>query len=143
MCHYLCFILHICNNCQVHTIAKVRHSATEGHTILMFQTDSIHECFYDLFNQRFRCVTVKDEKRYYANITKGTFSKLSRVSPDFQCVIVVKMSELSLTPNAFLNRFEKYYLSYKELLDVALGFLPPYFRTIIQNALEKVFIMSL
>ena len=36
---------------QVNTIAQIRHSVAEGHTVLLSQTDEIHESFYDLFNQ--------------------------------------------------------------------------------------------
>ena len=35
---------------QIDTIAGIRHSAIQGHSIVMLQTDDIHESFYDLFN---------------------------------------------------------------------------------------------
>ena len=57
-----------------------------GHTILMSQTDEIHESFYDLFNQHFR--SIEDPKHgtpFYANIATGTHSKPCHVDPKFQC----------------------------------------------------------
>ena len=102
---------------QVNTISQIRHSVAAGHTILMSQTDEIHESFYDLFNQRFR--SIEDPKhgtRFYANIAIGAHSKPCRVDPKFQCVVVVRESDIDKTPAPFLNRFEKYRLTHQELL---------------------------
>ena len=96
-----------------------------GHTILMCETDEIHESFYDLFNQRFR--SIEDPKRgvrYYTNIAIGAHSKPCRVHPNFQCVVVIKKSEVENTPAPFLNRFEKYSLSHDGLLETTLNTLP-------------------
>ncbi len=105
----------------------------------MCQTDEIHECFYDLFNQRFR--SIDDPERgtsYYTNIAIGAHSKPCRVHPDFQCVIVIKESEVQNTPAPFLNRFEKYYLTHKSLLQNALCKMPPCLRIMIEAAYSKV-----
>ena len=57
---------------KINTIAAIRHSAIEGHTVVMSQTDDIHESFYDLFNQRFRRIDDPDHgPRYYTNIAIG------------------------------------------------------------------------
>ena len=112
---------------QINTISQIRHSAAAGHTILMCQTDEIHESFYDLFNQHFRCIEDPDHgtRRYYANIAIGAHSKPCRVDPNFQCVVVVKESDIDKTPAPFLNRFEKYRLTHKELLRTIQQSLPP------------------
>ena len=92
----------------------------------MSQTDEIHESFYDLFNQRFR--SIEDPKhgtRFYANIAIGAHSKPCRVDPKFQCVVVVRESDIDKTPAPFLNRFEKYRLTHKELLRTVQQSLPP------------------
>ena len=61
----------------------------------MSQTDDIHESFYDLFNQRFRRIDDPDHgPRYYTNIAIGAHLKLCRVHTDFQCVVVVRWSEV-------------------------------------------------
>ena len=111
---------------QVNTISQIRHSVAAGHTILMSQTDEIHESFYDLFNQRFR--SIEDPKhgtRFYANIAIGAHSKPCRVDPKFQCVVVVRESDIDKTPAPFLNRFEKYRLTHQELLLTVQQSLPP------------------
>ena len=124
---------------QTNTIAKIRHSAAEGHTVLLCQTDNIHECFYDLFNQRFRCIQYYGQPPlFYANIAIGAYSKLSRVHPKFQCIVILKKSEVMSTPAPFLNRFEKYQLSHKTLLDIAFSHLPPRMEIVIRTAYWKV-----
>ena len=124
---------------QINTIANIRHSAFKGDTVLLCQTDRIHESFYDLFNQRFRCIHDRIHgPRYYANIAIGAHSKPSRVEPTFQCVVVLKRSEIKDTPLPFLNRFEKYFLSYKAMLHVALGYLPPCLRIVVETGYTKV-----
>ena len=104
----------------------------------MSQTDAIHESFYDLFNRRFHCINASDGPRFYSNIAIGAHIKPCRIHPDFQCVVVVKMSELKNIPPPFLNRFEKYYLSHKLLLDTALDHLPPFMARVICITKEKV-----
>ena len=124
---------------KINTIAAIRHSAIQGHTVVMSQTDDIHESFYDLFNQRFRRIDdSKDGARYYANIAIGSHSKPSRVHPDFQCVVVVKQSEVAKTPLPFLNRFEKYLISHASMLGALLEHLPAYMAILIKAAKDKV-----
>ena len=120
------------------TIAAIRHSAIEGHTVVMSQTDDIHESFYDLFNLRFRRIDDEKGPRYYTNIAIGAHLKPSRVHPNFQCVVVVKKSEIEGTPAPFLNRFEKYLISYSSLLETALCNLSPGMASIVKAAMTKV-----
>ena len=125
----------------MNTIAAIRHAAVEGHTVLMTQTDDIHESFYDLFNQHFRRIDDPDptkEPRFYANIAIGAHHKPCRVHKDFQCVVVVKKSEIPNTPAPFLNRFEKYCISHKDFLQARLQSLDPCMSIVVKSALEKV-----
>ena len=130
---------------KIDTIAAIRHSAMQGHTVVMSQTDDIHESFYDLFNQRFRRINdPKQGPRYYTNIAIGAHSKPSRVHPNFQCVVVVKQSEIKSTPAPFLNRFEKYLISHSSLLDASLKQLKaPCMAILIHAAKEKVCIWTI
>ena len=124
---------------KIDTISAIRHSAMQGHTVVMSQTDDIHESFYDLFNQRFRRIDdPKNGPRYYANIAIGAHSKPSLVHPKFQCVVIVKKSEIEHTPGPFLNRFEKYLISHSSLLDATMQQLPPCMAILIHVAKEKV-----
>ena len=107
---------------------------------MMIQTDDIHESFYDLFNQRFRRIDDPNGgARYYTNIAIGAHLKPSRVDPNFQCVVIIKESEVENTPAPFLNRFEKYCITHHTLLEEALSHLPPCIRIIVKAAMEKVY----
>lgn len=124
---------------KINAIAAIRHSAIEGHTVVMSQTDDIHESFYDLFNQRFRRIDdPKKGPRYYTNIAIGAHLKPSRVHHEFQCIVVMKKTEIEDTPAPFLNRFEKYLITHSNLLETALSSLNPCFVEIIQAAKDKV-----
>ena len=128
---------------KINTIAAIRHSAIEGHTVVMSQTDDIHESFYDLFNQRFRRIDdLNKGPRYYTNIAIGAHLRPSRVHPNFQCVVVVKKSEVVNTPAPFLNRFEKYLITHETMLEEALNLMPPSIASIIRAAIEKVGLME-
>ena len=97
----------------------------EGHTVVMAQTDDIHESFYDLFNQHFRKIIDSTHgTRYYTNIAIGAHSKPCRVHPNFQCIVVVKQSEVLSMPPPFLNRFEKFRLTHHSILDAVLQEMP-------------------
>jgi len=135
-----CSLLHIfCILYQINTIAAIRHSAVVGHTVIMSQTDDIHESFYDLFNQNFRkIVDPKSDPRYFTNIAIGAHLKPSRVDQNFQCIVVVKESEINNTPAPFLNRFEKYFISHTSLLNLMLDKLPPCLKVIVNLVYKKV-----
>lgn len=123
---------------QVAIISKIRHAAQNGTSVLLLHTDSIQENFYDVFNRRFRCVYIKDENRYYANISCGAHSKMSRIHHNFRCIIVIKASEVDKTPSPFLNRFEKFYLSHEVLASIAQESLPRTFSYILKGVQCKV-----
>lgn len=124
---------------QVDIISAVCHSITKGHTVVMNQTEDIHECFYDLFNLRFYSVKdSNDQWCYFANVAIGGHIKPIRVSPDFQCVVVLKQSELMDTPSPFLNRFEKYKLSHETLFKSIFQNFPLGVIRVVNQAFEKV-----
>ena len=111
-----------------------------GHTALLYQTDSIHECFYELFNQRFRVVEDPKTKglKLFTNISIGAHTKACRVDQRFQCVVVVPKEDLKSMPTAFLNRFEKYFISYDIAYQTIRTKLPPNLEAIINAVCFKV-----
>ena len=104
----------------------------------MSQTDDIHESFYDLFNLNFRKIAIPESNsiQYYTNVSIGAHLKPSKIDLKFQCIVVVKKSEIENTPAPFLNRFEKYYISHTNLLNLVLDGLPPCLK-IIANVINK------
>lgn len=106
---------------------------------MMLQTDDIHESFYDLFNRRFKRIDDPvTGTRLYANIAIGAHLKPCRVDPKFQCVVAIKKSELDQTPAPFLNRFEKYYITHKDVLESVLGSFSAQFKSVMEAASKKV-----
>ena len=105
----------------------------------MSQTDDIHESFYDLFNQHFRRIDDPEAgPQYFTNIAIGAHTKPSRVDQKFQCIVVIKESDVKNTPAPFFNRFEKYVISHKSLLDSVLDDLPCWLKIIVDSAYKKV-----
>ena len=124
---------------QIDTIAGIRHSAIQGHAIMMLQSDDIHESFYDLFNRRFKRIDDPvSGTRLYANIAIGAHLKPCRVDPKFQCVVAIKKSELDRAPAPFLNRFEKYYITHKDMYESVLKCLPVGFKLVVEAVYQKV-----
>ena len=109
----------------------------------MLQTDDIHESFYDLFNRRFQRIDDPNSgTRLYANIAIGAHLKPCRVHPNFQCIVAVKKSELDQAPAPFLNRFEKYYITHKDILEHCFKSLPAGIVSIVEAAINKVHMMT-
>ncbi|XP_019859705.1 PREDICTED: uncharacterized protein LOC109587936, partial [Amphimedon queenslandica] len=124
---------------HVNTIAEIIHSAENGDTIIMFQTDRIHESFYELFNQRFRIIHDPQKGiKLFTNISIGAHTKPCRVQAQFQCIVVVKKSELKNTPQAFLSRFEKFFFSYNTLCSSISETKPPNLKIIINAVFKKI-----
>ena len=130
---------------QIGTITALQHAAINGETVVLLQADEIQESFYDLFNQRFTSVdTPQGNKIYYAHVAIGAQVKPCRVDPKFQCIIIVKESEVSnpnATPPPFLNRFEKYKLSHKTLVENVLANQSNNFKELLEDVMKKVDLM--
>ena len=108
----------------------------------MFQTEKIHESFYELFNQRFRVLSdPKKGRRFFTTISIGAHTKPCKVDSKFQCIVVVNKSEMKNTPSAFLNRFDKFSLSYRLLFNELLSTYPPNLQKVFSIVLNKVLSM--
>ena len=93
-----------------------------------------------MFNQYFKIIEdpEKGATKFYANIAIGSNLKQCQVHRDFQCVVVIKRSELPTTPGAFLNRFEKYSLSHNDFLDARLSEIPQNLKAVLIATKSKV-----
>ena len=122
---------------QLGTVTAIQHSAMQGHTVVLIQANAVHKCIInDLLNA---CIEDSSgDKRYYANLMIGSHIKPSLIHPHFQCVIVLKDSDLPHTPAVFLSQFEKYSLSHQQLLNDLLNNFPSTLRRLINAAKDKV-----
>eukprot|EP00937_MAST-01D_sp_MAST-1D-sp2_P002648 g2648.t1 len=97
-------------------ISRVKVAAQTGDTIVLSQTESLNESFYDLFNQHFKRIGGK----YFCNIAVGAHSTPCPVHPQFQCIVHMPRSEMHAAPMPFLNRFEKFIVSQSDLLSKSM-----------------------
>ena len=99
-------------------VSGVKYAALKGTRVILSQTDTINESFYDLFNQHFRRVTCRDgTEGLFCNIAIDGVSRRSKVSPSFHSIVHIRKSDLPSLPAPFLNRFEKYRLSVSDVLE--------------------------
>uniref|UniRef100_A0A1X7UCD1 RING-type domain-containing protein n=1 Tax=Amphimedon queenslandica TaxID=400682 RepID=A0A1X7UCD1_AMPQE len=128
------------NSQKLYTTAAIRHAARVGHTTLIYQAEEIQENFYDLFNQRFLCINTPgtNEKVLFANVAIGTIIKPTRVSPFFNCAVIINNSDKSKTSKPFLNRFEKYSLSHEVLFQESLSSCQYHIKNILVYAKNNV-----
>ena len=110
----------------------------QGHTVLIHQADEIQEYFYDLFNQRFTCIKNQSNTSFYANVAVGPNVRPTRVSPQFNCVMIISSSELPKVEKPFLNRFEKYALSHDVLFREVLSSRPKSIESLLKYAKSNV-----
>ncbi|CAB9511697.1 Ring finger protein [Seminavis robusta] len=102
---------------KLRVISGVKFAAMQGHTVLLSNTESIDESFYDLQNQNFREIENLDGSvSLYANIAMGGVSRRCQVHPSFSCIVHVRAGLLDQTPAPFLNRFEKYRLDISDFV---------------------------
>lgn len=119
-------------------VSGVKFAASKGSKVVLSRTDSVNESFYDLFNQNFRRVKNRDGKeQLFANIAVGGISRRCPVSTTFQCVVHVSTKELPLLPAPFLNRFEKFRLSPKAVLQFKLKE-PTFLKCVITRCKDQV-----
>ena len=128
---------------------------THGHTVVLTQTDPINDSFYDVFSRRFEYIDgvnspssdgvnrpssdrVNSPRSYYANIVVGSHIRQCQVHPHFECILVVKKSEVEKLPTAFLGLFEKYYLTHSSILEAVKRKLPEQLKEVIQTARKEV-----
>jgi hypothetical protein len=124
---------------KVNLVSGVKYAALQGQLVVLSQTETVNESFYDLFNQHFTAYTSSDGNvRYSAKIAVGAMSKPCFVDPRFQCILHMRLSDFEQAPAPFLNRFEKYRLSQANILHACLASLPPGVRCFLEAARAKV-----
>jgi len=85
-----------------------------GWTIIMQDMDDIYGSLYDLFNQNF---TIIGENKKNCRIALGPVTNpMCLVNDNFHCIVVFQQDQLSKCEPPFLNRFEKYFLSFDSII---------------------------
>ena len=95
-------------------LSKIKMNMEKDTILILKDLESIYPSLYDLFNQNF--VKVKGKK--YARIALGNrTNSFSEVNNKFRCIIIVDQDKIPLQEIPFLNRFEKYNISFQYLMN--------------------------
>ena len=96
------------------TLSDIILYMEKGWTIIMQDMDHIYSSLYDLFNQYF-IITGGNKKN--CRIALGSvINPMCFVHDEFHCIIMVQEEFLSRWVQPFLNRFEKYFLSFETII---------------------------
>ena len=93
-------------------INQIQICMEKGGIIVLKDFDYIYPALYDLLNQNF---TV-ESNRNFARVSLGTNSTYCIVNDNFKCIIIVDKDKIQNEETPFVNRFEKFIISFKELL---------------------------
>ena len=97
---------------QAEMILNLERNVAEGKIIILIDLDQIYSIFYDLFNQNY---INKDGKKFYHIYYGSNIQKLSLVNENTKIIILVDKNNLRKQKLEFLNRFEKYNITYDNI----------------------------
>lgn len=117
---------------KIELAARIKHAVEQGRTVILSNAQSVYSAFYDLFNKHYSSVRVSSSsgkgaedspasRRYYANIGIGSLSRPCIVHPKARVIVHVTRSEFAKIQLPFLNRFEKYSISLKDVVNEKLS----------------------
>jgi hypothetical protein len=135
ICHLADFDDDVHERQKIELAAKIKHAVEQGRTVILSNAQSVYSAFYDLFNKHYSSVRVSSSKggdesgaaespatrRYYANIGIGSLSRPCIVHPKARVIVHVTKSEFAKIQLPFLNRFEKYSISLRDVVNENLS----------------------
>ena len=95
------------------TINKIRFYLENDIILVLKNLSTTYASLYDLFNQRF--TYIKNQK--YTEISLGEVSNSSYVNDNLKIIVLIKEEMVKEQDPPFLNRFEKYSISFDHILD--------------------------
>ncbi|XP_065188617.1 uncharacterized protein LOC135819352 [Sycon ciliatum] len=106
-------------------LARIRRFLEMDCTIVLVETRRVHGSLYELLNQTFRVIHNDGGRHIYADIAVGATTYLCRVNPHFQCVVILKHTEMEVSSTPFLSRFSKFVLRPMDAMKYALNKVDP------------------
>eukprot|EP01117_Protostelium_nocturnum_P004749 TRINITY_DN1723_c0_g2_i3.p1 TRINITY_DN1723_c0_g2~~TRINITY_DN1723_c0_g2_i3.p1 ORF type:complete len:4843 (+),score=1626.58 TRINITY_DN1723_c0_g2_i3:91-14619(+) len=100
-------------------LASMKVAITQGKRVLLVNSSELDACFYDVLNRYFKVITNAQtgERQLLAQVGIGSHSCACVVHPDFRVIVHVPRSNLGSVPLPYLNRFEKYLLTFDQAID--------------------------
>ena len=94
-------------------INKIKYYLEHDIILILKNLSTTYASLYDLLNQRFSYI--KNQK--YAEISLGEVSNSTFVNNDLKIIVFIREDAVKEQDPPFLNRFEKYYISFDSILD--------------------------
>ncbi len=94
-------------------INKIKYYLEHDIILILKNLSTTYASLYDLLNQRF--TYIKNQK--YAEISLGEVSNSTFVNNDLKIIVFIREDAVKEQDPPFLNRFEKYYISFDSILD--------------------------
>ncbi|KAL4504670.1 hypothetical protein ABPG73_021517 [Tetrahymena malaccensis] len=85
----------------------------EGFITVLLNLDDIYQSLYEVLNQGYQIINEK----YYSKITIGADSSVIEVNKNFKLILIVDEHYVTRMDGPLLNRFEKHYLNYDDIID--------------------------
>ena len=95
------------------TINKIKYYLEHDIILVLKNLSTTYASLYDLFNQRFSYI--KNKK--YAEISLGEVSNSTYVNDNLKIIVLIREEMVKEQDPPFLNRFEKYFASFDNILD--------------------------
>ena len=92
---------------------KIKYYLEQDIVLILKNLSTTFASLYDLLNQRFNYI--KNQK--YAEITLGEVTNSAFVNKDLKIIVLIREEAVKMQDPPFLNRFEKYYISFDDILD--------------------------
>ena len=99
---------------QTEMIVNIENDVAEGKIIILSDLDEIYPILYDLFDQKY---IVKDGKKYCLIPHGDNIPKLAFVNKNSKFIILIDKNHSTEQKSPFLDRFEKYIITFYNLLD--------------------------
>ncbi|ETO32007.1 hypothetical protein RFI_05107 [Reticulomyxa filosa] len=99
-------------------LQKVSNCMAAGKKVVLFNLKSIHECLYDMLNQRYQ---INRQGQNVCGMSVDSRSRECIVADTFRCIVVIREESFNdPMQKAFFHRFEKQWISYRKSLPLSL-----------------------
>ena len=94
-------------------INKIQYYLEQDIILILKNLSTTYASLYDLFNQRFSIIRNKK----FIEISLGEVTNTALVNDNLKIIVFIREEAVKMQDPPFLNRFEKYYISFDNLLD--------------------------
>lgn len=90
----------------------------QGYVLILRDLENVYGSLYDMLNQNYTIIG----KKKHCRVALGHYSNpICHVSEDFRCIVLVDENKVDKSDPPFLNRFEKQYLKFTDVVSSTEG----------------------